>query len=113
MNPGARFEPGRRHDDGVDERPLDAVEHRRLVPFVDDADRHEQHPGAEVEGGVDEEIEIGLLELEFSAFLEALDDRVLDLQLADEAQAIGKAVREQQHEPVEVENRRGCRRSAG
>ena len=49
-------------------------------------DGHEHHPGAEVQRRVDEEIEIRLLELELAAFLEALDDRVLELELADEAQ---------------------------
>ena len=104
VNPGARLEPGRRHDEGVDKRPLDAVEHRRLVALVDDADRHEQHPGAEVQRRAHEEIEVRLLELELPAFLEPLDHRVLELELADESQPIGKGVREQEHEPVEVQN---------
>ncbi len=108
VNPGARLEPRRRHDDGVDERPLDAVEHRRLVTLVDDADRDEQHPGAEVQRRAHEEIEIRLLELELAALLEAFDDRVLELELADEPQPIGKAVREEQHETVEIQNRRGA-----
>ena len=48
----ADLEPRRRDDDRVDEGALDAVVDRRLVPLVDDADRHQQHPGADVERAV-------------------------------------------------------------
>ena len=75
------------NDDRVDERPLDAVEDRRLVALVDDADRHEQHARADVEAARQQEVEVGLLELELARLFEALDERVLELELADEADA--------------------------
>ena len=53
-----------------------------------------------------EEVEIRLFELELAALLQALDDGVLELELADEPQPIGEAVREEQDEAVEIENRR-------
>ena len=43
VDAGADIEPRRGDDDGVDERALDAVEDRRLVPLVDDPDRDQQH----------------------------------------------------------------------
>ncbi len=43
-------------------------------------------PGAEVQRRVHEEVEVGLLELELAALFEAFDDRVLELELADEPQ---------------------------
>ena len=91
MHAGAGIEPGGRHDDRVDERPLDAVEDRRLVPLVDDADRHEQHAGAEVQRGVHEEIEVRLLELQLAALFQPFDDGVLELELADEPQSIARS----------------------
>ena len=39
VHAGAYFEPGRRDDDGIDERALDAVVDGRLVALVDDARR--------------------------------------------------------------------------
>ena len=90
MDAGADLEPRRRDDHRVDERPLDAVVDRRLVPLVDDADRHQQHAGADVERARQQEVDVGLLELELAGFLEALDEGVLELQLADEADAIGE-----------------------
>ena len=41
VNAGAEIEPGGGNDHRVDERTLDAVERRRLVAFVDQADRHQ------------------------------------------------------------------------
>ena len=63
-------------------------------------------PARKFKDGRDEEVEIRLFELELAALLQALDDGVLELELADESQPIGKAVREEQHEAVEIENRR-------
>ena len=79
----------RRDDDRVDEGTLDAVEDRRLVALVDDAHRHEQHAGAEVEGPRQQEVDVGLLEFEFAGLFEPLDEGVLELELADEADARG------------------------
>ena len=93
----------RRHDDRVDERPLDAMEHRRLVTLVDDAHRHEQHARAEVERRLQQDVDVGLLELQLAGVFQPLDERVFDLELTDEAQAVREAVAEQQDEAVEVE----------
>ena len=54
----------------------------------------------------DQEIQIGLFELQLARFLEPLDEGVLELELADEADAVGEAMAEQQDEPVEVEDGR-------
>ena len=79
--------------------------HRRLVPLVDDTDRHQEHAGAEVHGARDEEIDIGLFQLDLARRLEPLDKRVLELQLRHKPDPIGEAVREQQHESMKVERR--------
>ena len=50
-----------------------------------------------------QEVEVGLLELELAGFFEPFDECVLELQLADEADAVAEAVRDEQHEAVEVE----------
>jgi hypothetical protein len=63
------------------------MEHGRLVTLVDDADRYEHHARTEVQRRTHEEIDIGLFELELAALLQALDDGVLDLELADDVLA--------------------------
>ena len=50
-----------------------------------------------------QEIDVGLFELELAGFFEPFDERVLELQLADEADAVAEAMRDQQDEAVEVE----------
>ena len=80
------------------------------MALVDDADGHEQLARADVEPAVDEEIEVRLFELELAFLFAAFDDRVLDFELGDEADAIGEAVGEQQHEPAEVDERVGVGR---
>ena len=50
-----------------------------------------------------QEVDVGLFELELAALLEPLDERVLELELADEADPVGELVRDEQHEAVEVE----------
>ena len=103
VHAGADFEPGRRDDDRVDERPLDAVVDRRLVPLVDDADGHQHHAGAHVEAARQQEVDVGLLELQLARLFEPLDERVFELELADEPDAIAEAVGDEQHEAMEVE----------
>ena len=103
MHAGADLEPGGRDDDRVDERALDAVVDGRLVALVDDADRHQHHARAHVEAAREQEVDVGLLELQLAGFLEPFDQRVLQLQLADESDAVAEAVREEQHEAMEVE----------
>ena len=104
MHAGADLEPRGRDDDGVDERALDAVEDRRLVPLVDDAHGHEQHAGAHVEAARQQEVDVGLLQFQLAGFFEPLDEGVLQFQLADEADPVGEAVRDEQDEAVEVQH---------
>ena len=73
------------------------------MPFVDDADRHEHHPGADVERAADEKVEIRLFQLELAARFEALDERMLELDLADEADAIAEAMGHEQDEAMEID----------
>lgn len=84
MNAGANLEPRARDDDGVHERPLHAVEDKRLVPLVDDAQGDEHHARADVERTRDQEIEIGLFELELAGLFEPFNEGVLELELTDE-----------------------------
>src|SRR6185503_17498708 len=103
VDAGAGVEPRGRDDNGVDERPLDAEKRRRLVTLVDDADRREEHAGAEVHLRLEAEVEVRLLDLELARFFEPFDEAVLDLDLANEPQPLGEGVVEQQHEAMEVE----------
>ena len=73
------------------------------MPLIDDPDRHQQHAGPEVEAARDQEVEIGLLELELAGFLQSFDEGVLQFELADKADAVREPVGDQQHEAVEVE----------
>ena len=73
------------------------------MPLVDDADRHEQHAGAHVEAARQQEVEICLLQLELAGLFQPFDQRMLELELADESNAVAEAMRDQQHEAVEVE----------
>ena len=79
------------------------MKHRRLVALVDDAHRHEQLAGADVEPPVDQEVEVGLFELELAFVFTAFDNRVLELQLRDEPNPVRESMREEQHETAEVE----------
>ena len=63
-------------------------------------------PGADVERAIEQEIDVGLLELELAGFLEPFDERVLELQLADEPDARRERVRDEQDEAMEVETGR-------
>ena len=102
---GADVEPRGRDDHRIDERALHAVEDRRLVTLVDDADRHQQHARAKIDAAREQEVDIRLLQFEFARLLQPLDERVFQLQFADEPEAGGKGVRNQQDEAMEVENR--------
>ena len=51
----------------------------------------------------EQEVDVRLLQLELAGVLEAFDERVLELQLADEPDAVAEAVRDEQHEAMEVE----------
>ena len=70
---------------------------------------HEQLARADVEPAIDEEIEIRLLELQLALVFAAFDDRVLHLELRDEADPIREAMREQEHESAEVDEGVGVR----
>ena len=103
MNARARFEPGRGDDHGVDHGTLDAVVHRRLVPLVDDPDGHEHHAGADVEAAREQEVDVGLFQLDLAGLFEACDKRVLEFELADEADALGELVGHEKDEAVEIQ----------
>ena len=105
MNARTGLEPRGGDDDRVHEGPLDAVVDGRLVAFVDDADGHEHHAGPDVEAARDQEVEIGLFELHLAGLLEALDERVLQFQLAHEPDAGREAVGEEQNEAMKVHAR--------
>ena len=62
-------------------------------------------PARRLNAGVDPEVQVGLFQLQLARFLEAFDQAVLELELADEAQAVAEAVVEQQDEAVEIEQR--------
>src|SRR5581483_10737002 len=94
--------PGGGNDRGLDKRPLDSVERGRLVAFIDDADGRQHHAGADVEIGLDQEVEIGLFQRDFAALLLPFDQRVLQLKFAPELDAIRKTVAEQEHEAVKI-----------
>jgi len=104
VDAGPGFKPGRRYDHGIDERPLDAVVGGWFVPFVDDANRDEQHPGPHVEAAGQKKVEVRLLELHFAALFQTCDKCVLQLELPDETNLRGKAVIEKEHEPVEIDD---------
>ena len=50
------------------------------MTFVDDADRHQHHAGAQVKPPVQHEIDIRLLYRHLAAFFGALNERVLDFE---------------------------------
>ena len=50
-----------------------------------------------------QEVDVRLFQLQLARFFQSLDERVLELELADEANARREAVVEEQHEAMEVE----------
>lgn len=103
MDAGARFEPRTRDDQRVHERPLHAIEDRRLMPFTDDPEWNQHHPCAEVETSGHEEVDVGLLELELAALFETLDNGVLQLEFANEPYTARETVVQQHDEPMKVD----------
>ena len=75
---------------------------------VDDPDRHDDEAGAQVEAAREEAVEVGLLDLDL-ALRRSTSDRVLDLELRVEAEALGEVVADEQHEPAQVDDRRAVR----
>ena len=73
------------------------------MAFVDDADWHQHHPRAHIESPRQEKVDVGLLQLELAGFLQALDQRVLKLQLSNETDAIREGVSKQQNEAMKVD----------
>ena len=107
----AAFSPGRRDDHAVDRRALDTVEDRRLVPLVDDAHRHQDRTGSQVERGArtlqQAPVEEGLLDLHRSGNRHATafrDEGMFELDFGVELEAIVEAVREEDDEAVEVQD---------
>jgi hypothetical protein len=107
----AALSPGRRDDHAVDRRALDTVEDRRLVPLVDDAHRHQDRTGSQVErltrtleqSPVDE----GLLDLHGSGNRHTTafrDEGMFELDFGVELEAIVEAVREEDDEAMKVQD---------
>ena len=70
-------------------------------------------PARKLKRARQQEVDVGLFELDLARFFEPFDERVLDLQLADEPKTVGEAVGEQQHEAVEIELESPSARSSG
>ena len=60
--------------------------------------------GADVERARKQKVDIGLFQLRLTRFFQAFDDRMLELELPDEAQAVAEPVCDEQHEAMEVED---------
>jgi len=91
----------------VEIRTLHPVEGGRLVELIDDSHRREQQSGPEGERRREDVVQVQLLECYFPARLAALDPGVLQLQLGPERQLGAEGVSEIQHEPANVDDRRG------
>lgn len=105
MRAGPDLEPRRRQQDRIDQRALDAVVDGRFVALVDDAKRHQEHARTQVEPARQQEVDVGLFELEFAPVrLKTLDKRVLQFQFADESHAARVLVGDEQDKPVEIED---------
>jgi hypothetical protein len=72
------------------------------VTLVEDAYRRQHHARAHIEIRLDEEVQISLLESDFSAPFAAFGKRVLELELAPELDPVREAVAEKQYEAMEV-----------
>ena len=107
MDARAVFEPRGRDDDRVDERPLDAVKHGWLVALVDDPHRNQEHAGPDVERPREQEIDVGLFQLDFALFFEPFDERVFQFELRNKANPRREAVIHDEDEPMEVEHAGG------
>ncbi len=73
------------------------------MALVDEPYRSKQHAGAEVQMGLEEKVQVGLFESDFTLFLAALNQRVFQFEFAPEFDARREAVSEQQDKAVEVE----------
>ena len=73
------------------------------MSLVDNPDWHQHHPGAHIEGTCQEEVDVGLLQLELAGLLQPFDQRMFQLQFPYETNAIRERVGEQQDEAVEVD----------
>jgi len=73
------------------------------MAFVDDPHRHQQDPRTDVQRPADQEIQVRLLQFEFAGVFLPFDERVLELDLAHEPDAVGKLVSDEQHEAMEVQ----------
>ena len=82
---------------------MDVRRRDRPAARVDDADGREQHACPEVELARQQEIDVRLFELELSSNFETLNERMFQLQFADESDARREAVAQEQHESVEVD----------
>src|SRR5690349_12117754 len=79
----AALAPGAGDDEGLDEVALYAVEVGRLVVLVEEAERHEEQPGAHRDRIVQPTVDVELLDLELAA-VGGGSDGVLELVLGVE-----------------------------
>ena len=84
---GARLPPRGRHDDALDVVTLDAVEGRRLVCLVDDADWNQEKARFGSMVGIEIVFDVGLLNFGLTA-LALANETVFELQLGEKACAL-------------------------
>ncbi|MCA1665800.1 MAG: hypothetical protein LC659_16280 [Myxococcales bacterium] len=106
---GAGLAPRRGDDERVGLRAVDAIEGRRLVIDVDDPHRDDDDARAEVDRLPGEVVEERLLDLEL-ALVGGGRDRMLDLELAVEAQLLREVVADVEDEAAHVDDVRPVRR---
>src|SRR5262249_18064360 len=97
VHPYAEFAPGRGNDAGLDLVAHHAEVGGRLVRLVEDADRHEEQAALEIDAIALPGADPGLLDLGLARVLGA-DDRVLDLDLRVQREALVESVIEPEHE---------------
>src|SRR5437762_4330908 len=103
----ADLAPGGGNHVVVEAGALHAVEGRRLVRLVHDADRRQDEPRAKGDPARHAVVQVGLLERHFPARPPPLELRVLDFELGPEGQSIIEAVCQIDDETGEVDDRGG------
>src|SRR6059058_3649495 len=103
----ADLAPGGGNHVVVEAGALHAVEGRRLVRLVHDADRRQDEPRAKGDPARQAVVQVGLLERHFPARPPPLELRVLDFELGPEGQSIIEAVCQIDDETGEVDDRGG------
>ena len=103
---GPLAEPGGGNDHSVNEGSLHTVEGGRFVSLIHNPHGGEHHPGPKTEVRIQDEIQVGLFQLQLAALLSPLDQGVLELQFSNETDAVVEVVSKEKHKTVEVEHGR-------